>query len=402
MNNIKEIVLNITDSCNLRCDYCWESTMVKHSAIGNTTIVNALQTLADSSYSGRKSLQIFGGEPTLYPEKLNFLASMLETKFSRLDVKVMLISNLFNLTDELENVISKLNNLTKFKIFVSIDGSETTHDLHRVDAFGNGTFSKVINNVERLRRRIPTLWIGRHTVITNEILNDIESVSKSMSDNDYLFDDTTLGLVCSDCNTSDIKKYDILLNVSSIKHFYIYHREHPNDMTAKLHKRLFNFDSSTKHQTCIAGCGSCSVKSNGEIFPCVKYYLKENQYSLKINLNDKPIDYDDLKVWDKYKTTNLDKTFKNIVNTENASCEQCPAKTGCDICTAFNETQNNDPLIQSEFSCLTTLRRYSVFLECVIPDLEKAIASSKQINYSKLHNIERGVKLVGNIRGNND
>lgn len=141
-NDYVELVISLTNDCNLRCKYCFvgEKNFCK-KVISKDYIDEAIDSVKELAKIKNKKevfITFFGGEPTLYPELIKY--SMKRAKEILKDFKVSfgITSNgVFN--KEVEQLLIDNN----FTVTISMDGLPKFQDKQRVTAGNKGT-SKII------------------------------------------------------------------------------------------------------------------------------------------------------------------------------------------------------------------------------------------------------------------
>jgi uncharacterized protein len=151
--SLNQLVLETTESCNFRCNYCIYSSVVPESRIHGTKHMDLSTAFAaidymvahSSQYKG-PSLNFYGGEPLL---RFAFIKSCVEYyKKARKGKKVRfaITTNGTLVTPDIAEFLAK----EKFSVLLSIDGPREIHDSWRVDMNGAGTFSRTIEGLKML------------------------------------------------------------------------------------------------------------------------------------------------------------------------------------------------------------------------------------------------------------
>jgi len=157
--SIKNVSLEISIRCNLRCTYCWwwgengiGPDLIKSNSplIAEELKTQEIFNLIDQLYKYKPSFYIAGGEPFIRKDTLQII-EYINSK----GMNVSLTDNGTLLNDEIISRLSKIKNLS---ITFSIDGLKEMHDKIR----GNGNFDRTINNINRLiekrgRNKYPTI-----------------------------------------------------------------------------------------------------------------------------------------------------------------------------------------------------------------------------------------------------
>lgn len=151
-----DIILKITERCNIDCDYCYvfnlhDASYKEHSArisLNNVDhLINFIKQAISDYQIESLGIILHGGEPLLMSkqhfisicEKLNSLNS--------LKVSLTLQTNAMLIDDDWVSIFEKYN----ISLGVSLDGPQSINDKHRVDHNGNGSFNKVMAGIEKLK-----------------------------------------------------------------------------------------------------------------------------------------------------------------------------------------------------------------------------------------------------------
>lgn len=155
------ICLNVTDSCNLACKYCFVqqkphfitldlAKQVVDWLVNNLHIKNNMEGIKDIEYT---TLNFFGGEPMLlYDDIIVPLVLYAEEKYPNL-VHFGITTNGTLLNDERIDFFKQHN----FNLLLSIDGGKITQDFNRPQRNGEGSFDLVVKNIPYLLKNFPFL-----------------------------------------------------------------------------------------------------------------------------------------------------------------------------------------------------------------------------------------------------
>ena len=152
--SLKMIVLESTERCNLRCDYCIYNPHYKEKRnFGNAdmslqTAKLAIDYLATHSSNNEKvAISFYGGEPLL---RFNFIKDCVDyarRKLEKKDVKLSLTTNATLLSLEAAEYFFKQGN---FSITVSLDGPEEIHNSYRKFVNGLGSYKRTLKGLKNL------------------------------------------------------------------------------------------------------------------------------------------------------------------------------------------------------------------------------------------------------------
>ena len=172
-----QIVVKLTNRCNLRCKYCSEGNICSYADISSDVfnkLVDDLPMVLD--FIGDKDVDFLwhGGEPLCYNKVT--LCKMMDYTKDKLgtDYKVSFSaqSNGTLINNEWIDIIKKYD----ISMGISLDGYENIHDKYRITADGKPTFKTIIDNIELLEAN--GIQVG-----TLMVLNSTDEI-----DADELFD----------------------------------------------------------------------------------------------------------------------------------------------------------------------------------------------------------------------
>lgn len=164
------LIIKGTNGCNLRCKYCSIGEKnEKYQLIDTETLKlagNFIVRQAEEHGDNNINVIFHGGEPTLINPKIyhEFIDYLLKT-YSGISFKFSMQTNGFHFTDEYISFIKEYG----ISIGISIDGDEKTHDSLRVDCNGNCTFSKIKENILKLKSE--GIMVSVLVVVTKTLLN---------------------------------------------------------------------------------------------------------------------------------------------------------------------------------------------------------------------------------------
>jgi len=256
---ITHLELVHTEGCNLACSYCFEKDMRGDRRMPSNITRKAIDLLiAYSRDADTLWITHFGGEPLLNFENIRFATEYAEERASALGKTVAfdITTNGTLLTEKSVEYFSRHG----FKVLLSIDGLESTHDKYRVDRGGRGTFGRVMTRLALLKTR--QQWIGvKMTVMPTNVPRLFEDVTGlyRRGVNQFLIGHAT-GISWS---PTEIKSYR-----DELERVYLWYRENKGPEL-----RIAEFDhpqEKTGFFGCQAGRNSIAVSVTGEISSCSK------------------------------------------------------------------------------------------------------------------------------------
>jgi uncharacterized protein len=133
-----------TRECNFNCSYCYEEFR-KPIYMSDETEDKIIEFIKRFGKLARIHITWYGGEPLL---DFNRIIS-LTAKIKNLEIPLSagIVTNGYLLD---ENVIDKLEDLKINHMQITLDGSEATHNKRRPHIHSGDSFSKIVQNIERL------------------------------------------------------------------------------------------------------------------------------------------------------------------------------------------------------------------------------------------------------------
>lgn len=181
---LRQLLIEVTDFCNLRCKYCGYGEFYSNYDIREThnqtfeNVKKLIDLLAElwksdynTSYNNTVIVGFYGGEPLLNMPLIRKTIEYVES----LHIKDLTFS--YNMTTNAMLLDRYMDFLVEknFSILISLDGGEYQSG-YRVDKNGNPSFHRVIKNVQRLRETYPHFF--EENVKFNAVLHDRNSVEE--------------------------------------------------------------------------------------------------------------------------------------------------------------------------------------------------------------------------------
>ncbi|MDR2546799.1 MAG: radical SAM protein [Lachnospiraceae bacterium] len=146
---IRMITLELTEKCNLRCDYCVYNE--KHNGergfsskeMSKETLEAAIEFLAKHG-SDEVAVTFYGGEPLLKFDLIKHAVFYSQKILKEKKVSFSMTTNLTLMTKKMADFFASIDN---FSIVCSIDGPEHIHDQYRKYADGTGSFNNTIKGL---------------------------------------------------------------------------------------------------------------------------------------------------------------------------------------------------------------------------------------------------------------
>lgn len=333
------LVLQVTQNCNLRCSYCvysgnYYNRQHNHQRMDESTALCAVDFFMKRSAAVEKPIiGFYGGEPFLEFELIKKVVAYVEEKYPDRNCGFNLTTNMTLLNDEIIDFIVEKD----FNIIISIDGPEKVQNFARKYANGKGSFSKVMENAQKLRARDPLAFthFSTNTVVSPGA--DHEAIRN------FFDTDETLGPIQS--RMSIIADTDSKEEIQYGKDFYaVQHREIfkvflsmlgeiDKDKTSSIYASyseellktysqlkldgMHDVKSAHPGGPCIPGVKKLFVDVHGNFYPCEKITEQED---FQIGNLDTGFDMDRVL------------KFLNVGQCTEKECKNCWAFSWCTTC----------------------------------------------------------------------
>lgn len=275
------ITMLLTNNCNFRCTYCFQSHDRENNKMDEDTLSNILKFIRDS-FENNKNLRnlniiLFGGEPLL---KLDMYESfLLELKKYCLDKEIRYATQIVtngSLINEKQLEILHDNNCEFMQI--TLDGVKEIHNKSRIYRNGQGTFDKIIEGIKQIKEfkklSLPTIRINvdsKNHYAVGELLEFLHAEKL----NDCFID---IGIIFeSSVNQGD---YNDSLNSDSIKGIML-------PIWEKLNELKFNYNVKPKRRGLFCGAyveNFITIDTNGDLYKC--WDVVKNQEFKIGNINE--------------------------------------------------------------------------------------------------------------------
>lgn len=342
-NKMTQLILQVTQSCNLRCSYCaysggYENRTHTQKQMSFDIARKAMDYFSKHTKDTKKvTISFYGGEPLL---RMDFVKKCMEYAKNLFHGKTVLFNMTTNgtlFTDEWMDFFAN----EKIHTMISLDGPEKIHDRNRRFAGTNeGSYQTILHNIRALKQSHPDYF--NEYVIYNAVM-DTEDGFRQISDfvmdneefrNNY-FGTTTISqrytdeeVVVSDHFREEwgYEEFKLLLSkmgrlrpdaVSNIMKVPF------NDMCRKCLGKKTTSQSKLPHKwhhsgPCMPGVLRLFVSAEGGLFPCER--VSEHSCIAKIGDVETGVNHE---------------AASRILNIEKASsgkCRNCWAYRYCSVC----------------------------------------------------------------------
>lgn len=145
------IIKVVGDFCNLRCEYCFyhaEDQITRH--VMDEKLLEKFLSEYMKLFSGHLIFIWHGGEPLL--AGLSFFKKIIDFQKTNIRPGQTIQNNIQTNATLINDEWAEFFKRNGFKVGVSLDGSQKSHNQFRKDCNGKGSFSRVVREIETLRR----------------------------------------------------------------------------------------------------------------------------------------------------------------------------------------------------------------------------------------------------------
>jgi His-Xaa-Ser system radical SAM maturase HxsB/His-Xaa-Ser system protein HxsD len=174
-------MVEITNYCNLKCNYCHASTVsLEEKSLKNTDklrkdILDNTINIIFQSPSNSIKIELQGGEPLVNWENSKYLIEQAHIKsleFPEKNTEIILCTNLLLIDEEKLSVLKKYN----VQISTSLDGTQELHDAQRVTHSGNGSYDLFIEKLQLTRKVLGHDSVGALLTVSKSNLYNLKEV----------------------------------------------------------------------------------------------------------------------------------------------------------------------------------------------------------------------------------
>jgi len=372
---LSKLVLNVSNTCNLACRYCYaqHGTYGKAASLMPEELARLALERTAEFFGAIEAVQFFGGEPTLNIPAIRAACEYLQAMYQAKTIPAMpllgVVTNGFAWSDQFIELVGKYN----LGVTVSLDGPASVNDLLRITPRGEGTFHQIALNIRLLQERSG----GRQP---------------SKVEVTYTKQHTALGVGFDDLYRFFVEEFgiqDVLIAPVSLPRCHAAYQELAFDgaipsplaevsddiVSSWTTKHPRQFDMIYVHLVrlaqqqgirylCGAGLTSLTVDAEGDVYPC--FVLMQDDLRMG-NIRDPG-------VFTGERFVQITEQFALHTKADLPNCPHCWARNFCHICFGVNNDATGSPWMVSERWCAWTKRsieRALVELGIVYGDRER-------------------------------
>lgn len=373
-NGLGMICLQVTQKCNLRCEYCIysETNNKKQRTHSNKNMSfevakQAVKFLFDHSKDSETiNIGFYGGEPLIALSLIKQIVEYSEILFEGRDILFNMTTNATLLTPDVVDYLF-LHNVT---ITISLDGPKEIHDKHR--RFKDvGSFDRLLNNVNYIATKYPEKINEMFISMVIDRENDFDDIN-SVFEKYPIFRQMKLQVSTIDETYSEEKikvsekhiiKSEYNTFIGLLHMFGRLEKKYVSPIVLKSVSELF--DEKLKMDSycslpniacpggpCVAGNRRLFCDVNGNLFPCER--VSESSSINKIGVLNDGFDFD---------------AIKRIMNVAAVTKDQCINCWAFAHCTQCIRGANGDDHIDKDIrlsNCNATKAEVDYFLRNAI------------------------------------
>jgi uncharacterized protein len=337
---MKQLTLQVTQQCNLRCEYCaYSGVYNKNRTHSNKRMSLGTAQKAIKFFLDRNSelsdavIGFYGGEPMLefdlIKQCVDYAKSLVEGK----RIKFNMTTNGTLLSDDTVDYLVE----NDFILGISLDGAKEEHDVNRKFANGRGSFDTIIANIERINRRYPEY--SSHIMImttinpymdlncsleyfnTEELLRDKQIMFNSMNENSLSME------LDYDKNYYSVRNFEHIkllfsligkLDKKYVSPLAIGSRDKTERKQKSIRSRIKMSPVMHHNGPCMVGVRRLFVRVDGALFPCER--VNEELEYFKIGTLEDGFNLERIK------------ELINIGKITEEECKECWNLRHCSIC----------------------------------------------------------------------
>lgn len=328
MPEVHMFIIATTEQCNLRCTYCCYSGEYEgnHSHNSRTLCEGDIQAIYDFIAKTAKTkpirISFYGGEPLVNYPLIQYAIQAGQQRWED-DVTFSVSTNGTLLTEE--RIDWLVNN--GVELAISIDGTQPFHDAHRVDAKGNGSYTKVRNALAYLHNNTFNQYPKVILMMTLPSVSTLISIAQAWHKDEVLQHYAPTHISGLTPNFSQgVKKEDW----ETLKTQYIQlldtYEQHPEWSVLQTffdeivsywkNRPVFEVSESTPLSTCMPVNTKLYIDANLQLAVCEKFNDRFRIGSINVGID-----------WQK-----ANEMTKEYYRKRENRCTYCPAVRMCNMC----------------------------------------------------------------------
>lgn len=343
MQPLSLLIKPASSYCNLKCKYCFyhsvsESRSIKSFGLMKLDTLEKIVKQALEYAEGFCTFAFQGGEPTLVG--LDFYKQLIKYQ-KKYNVKGVQIHNALQTNGiAIDDAWAQFLAENKFLVGISLDGPKDIHDLARVDSNDKGSFTRVINTINRFNKY--KVEYNILCVITAPVARHINKIYSFFKKNNFRY---LQFIPCLDPLNEAPGGYEHSLTPERYAYFlktlfdqWYYDLMHNESIDIRYFSNLVQMAMGYPPESCgMSGQCACYyvIESDGGVYPC-DFYVTDEWYLGSIKSED----------FETLKNSPVAERFIEISQCVDTSCTECEwfslCRGGC--------RRNREPSINGELA----------------------------------------------------
>lgn len=322
---ISTLQLELSSRCNERCIHCYIPNEKKNHGI-DMPFERFKKLVDEFAEMGGISITLSGGEALLHKDIVEMFYYCREK-----DLKITVLSNLINLTDQQIKVMKDTN-----VSLVQVSLYSMNPEIHDFITTVKGSFHKTKNAIEKLVAADVPVQISCPLMKANkegykEVLKYAQSL-KIKAQTDYIM------MAQADLDISNLaNRLSLEETEKVISDIIDYDLDYQNDMEKILPLdsiQKFNRERFLKQPVCGVGYDNCCITSNGDVYPCAGWqgYILGNVFRQSLK-----------EIWERGDKIN---ELRKITQASFPECVDCDAKQFCARCLVRNYNESGGDMFK--------------------------------------------------------
>ncbi len=356
---INTLILQVTQNCNLRCDYCiysgtYHNRIHSNKRMSFVTAKKGIDYLFSHSKDSRDlNIAFYGGEPLLEFDLIHQCVTYISDRGYGRRFHFSITTNGTMLTEERMRFLVE----NSFSIIFSLDGPEDVHDSRRHATNNQGSFESLMNNIKYIHDTYPEYYrthVSFNTVI--DVTRSFKKIDEFISNNVLIKDSIFSASAINPNYSTEVNKVsDEYLKERRYEDFKVFLYKIGRLQESDISKiARYEFDSFLEsrmnlvlntrselpdifHHTgpCVPGAFRLFMTVEGDLYPCER--VSEMSSFAQIGNINTGIDLESAE------------RILNIEKFSSSKCRACWAYSFCNVCVACcDDTSYFSPKLQEE------------------------------------------------------
>lgn len=378
-NHIEQLTIQVTQRCNLRCQYCTYSGIYDDNNRTHADYDMSYETakkaidfyLNRSMESDELIFGFYGGEPLLKFELIEKCVNYINETVQNKKINYTITTNGTLLTKKIAEFLF-LNN---FSIVISLDGSKQEHDQYRVFPNGTGSFDTVMRNLYSIREAFPSDFkkIRFNTVLNPK--NDYKHLKLYFEEDELVGESDVMTTLVDNKSAEGVKFGDEFYRARAYEQFKLYLYMLKKVDLSNVSKLVISnyafikqkYQMLVNHRIlgckahhggpCIPGGKRLFINVFGKLYPCER--VAEESEVMHIGTLETGFDFEKAKV------------LLNVGKVTEEECRHCWALDYCSICCQKADDGNKlSKKKKTPYCAVSKSNAYSDIAEiCVLREL---------------------------------